>query len=63
MVGAGVTVTVTVVVIVMNSREAVSTHEENKQYLSTEVLATLLKMGCYVTPLGHYAIPVIKTTL
>ena len=23
----------------------------------------LLKMGCYVTPLGHYAIPVIKTTL
>ena len=23
----------------------------------------LLKMGCYITPLGHYTIPVIKTSL
>ena len=40
LVGVGVTVTVTVVVIVMNSGEAVSTYKGNKQYLSTEALAT-----------------------
>ena len=36
--------------------------EKDVHNISSEA-CTLLKMGCYITPLGHHAIPVIKTTL
>ena len=43
LVGVGVTVTVTMVVVVMDSGDAVSTHEGNNQQLSPEALATVVE--------------------
>ena len=44
LVGVEVTVTVTMVVIIINSGDAVSTHEGDKQQLSPKALATISGM-------------------